>query len=145
MLSTPATERPGGRFMINGCGSVPVDALVTPFPPVRPALRTMIKLRSVSGLTCVRQLLASASAAFEQEFGGPAVRLLLAEKRFARRHSVGWRGLGFLGLLLIMLGQTVGFLVPEGGAGRLSEATRDRFVKSRGRGGMQRRGDQDHC
>jgi phytoene dehydrogenase-like protein len=37
-------------------------------------------------------------------------------------------GSAFLGLLLIMLGQTIGFPVPEGGAGRLSEAMRDRFI-----------------
>ena len=41
-------------------------------------------------------------------------------------------GSGFLGLLLIMLGQTVGYPVPEGGAGRLAEAMRDRFVAVRG-------------
>jgi phytoene dehydrogenase-like protein len=37
-------------------------------------------------------------------------------------------GSGFLGLLLIMLGQTIWIPVPEGGAGQLSEAMRDRFV-----------------
>jgi phytoene dehydrogenase-like protein len=38
-------------------------------------------------------------------------------------------GSGFLGLLLIMLGQNVGFPVPEGGAGKLAEAMRDRFFR----------------
>ena len=55
-----------------------VDALVTPFPPLGPALRTMIKLPGVGGLSFVRELLAPASNAFEQQFGSQAVRLLLA-------------------------------------------------------------------
>ncbi|HWI00175.1 MAG TPA: NAD(P)-binding protein, partial [Propionibacteriaceae bacterium] len=47
-----------------------VDALVTPFPPVGPALRTIIKLPRVGGLSFVRQLLAPAGAALEHNFGG---------------------------------------------------------------------------
>jgi phytoene dehydrogenase-like protein len=109
-----------------------VDALVSPFPPLRAALRTIIKLRSVGGLNFGRVLLASASAAFEQEFGGPAVRLLLAGNALHADIPLDGVGSGFLGLLLIMLGQTVGFPVPEGGAGRLSEAMRDRFVSHGG-------------
>ena len=42
-----------------------VDALVTPFPPLGPALRAMIKLPRVGGLPFVRQLLAPASVALE--------------------------------------------------------------------------------
>jgi phytoene dehydrogenase-like protein len=105
-----------------------VDALVTPFPPLGPALRAMIKLPRVGGLSLVRELLAPASVAFQREFSGDAVRLLLAGNALHADIALDGSGSGFLGLLLIMLGQTVGFPVPQGGAGKLSEAMRDRFV-----------------
>jgi phytoene dehydrogenase-like protein len=105
-----------------------VDALVTPFPPVRPALRAMINLPRVGGLSFVRQLLAPAGAALEPNFGGQAVRLLLTGNALHADIPLDGAGSGFLGLLLIMLGQTVGYPVPEGGAGRLAEAMRDRFT-----------------
>ena len=105
-----------------------VDALVTPFPPLGPGLRAMIKLP-----TCGRSVLCTPDAGsrvtrFEQEFGGEAVRLLLAGNALHADIPLDGSGSGFLGLLLIMLGQTVGFPVPEGGAGKLSEAMRDRFL-----------------
>jgi phytoene dehydrogenase-like protein len=105
-----------------------VDALVTPFPPVRPALRAMIKLPRVGGLSFVRQLLAPAGNVVEQNFGSQAVRLLLTGNALHADIPPDGAGSGFLGLLLIMLGQTVGYPVPEGGAGRLAEAMRDRFT-----------------
>ncbi len=40
-------------------------------------------------------------------------------------------GSGLIGMLLAMLGQTVGFPVPEGGAGRLAQALVDRFTAKR--------------
>jgi phytoene dehydrogenase-like protein len=112
----------------HGIGPSLVDALVTPFPPLGPGLRAMIKLPRLGGLSLVRQLLAPASVAFQREFGGDAVRLLLAGNALHADIPLDGSGSGFLGLLLIMLGQTVGFPVPQGGAGKLSEAMRDRFV-----------------
>ena len=41
-------------------------------------------------------------------------------------------GSGLFGMLLAMLGQTVGFPVPEGGAGRLAQALVDRFTAKGG-------------
>jgi phytoene dehydrogenase-like protein len=116
----------------HGIGPSLVDALVTPFPPLGPGLRAMIKLPRVGGLSLVRQLLAPASVAFQREFGGDAVRLLLAGNALHADIPLDGSGSGFLGLLLIMLGQTVGFPVPQGGAGKLSEAMRDRFVAQGG-------------
>ncbi|HEY6684359.1 MAG TPA: NAD(P)/FAD-dependent oxidoreductase [Propionibacteriaceae bacterium] len=105
-----------------------VDALVTPFPPLGPTLRAMMKLPRVGGLSFVRQLLSPAATAFEHEFGGGGVRLMLAGNALHADIPLDGSGSGFLGFLLIMLGQTIGFPVPEGGAGKLSEAMRDRFV-----------------
>ena len=105
-----------------------IDALLTPFPPVLPGIRAMIKLPRVGGLSFARELLSPATSAFEQEFGGTAFRLLLAGNALHADIALDGAGSGFLGLLLIMLGQTLGFPVPEGGAGKLSEALRDRFL-----------------
>jgi len=105
-----------------------IDSLVTPFPPIRPGIRAMIKLPRVGGLSFVRELLSPATSAFEDEFGGGAFRLLLAGNALHADIALDGAGSGFLGLLLIMLGQTLGFPVPEGGAGKLSEALRDRFL-----------------
>ncbi len=134
MRSIRAMARPGALLLINGSGLGRrlVDALVTPFPPLGPGLRAMIKLPRVGGLSFVRQMLAPASVAWEREFGGDAVRLLLTGNALHADIPLDGSGSGFLGLLLIMLGQTVGFPVPEGGAGKLSEAMRDRFVAQGG-------------
>ena len=74
-------------------------------------------------------MLAPASTAFGQRFGSQAVRLLLAGNALHADIPLDGSGSGFLGLLLIMPGQTVGFPVPEGGAGKLAEAMRDRFFR----------------
>ena len=105
-----------------------IDALVTPFPPIRPGIRAMIKLPRVGGLSFARELLSPATSAFQDEFEGRAFRLMLAGNALHADIALDGAGSGFLGLLLIMLGQTVGFPVPEGGAGKLSEALRDRFL-----------------
>ena len=110
-----------------------VDALVTPFPPLTPALRAMVQLPRAGGLSFVRQMLAPAGNVVEPNFGGQAVRLLLTGNALHADIPPDGAGSGFLGLLLIMLGQTVGYPVPEGGAGKLTEAMQDRFVA---RGGV---------
>jgi len=63
---------------------------------------------------------------------GQGVRLLLAGNALHADIPLDGSGSGFLGLLLIMLGQTVGFPVPEGGADKLAEAMRDRFLRHGG-------------
>jgi phytoene dehydrogenase-like protein len=109
-------------------GPTLIDVLVTPFPPLGPGMRTMITLPRVGGLSFVRELLAPATAAFEQQFGGQAMRLLLSGNALHADIPLDASGSGFLGLLLIMMGQSLGFPVPEGGAGKLTEAMRDRFL-----------------
>ena len=109
-----------------------VDAVVTPFPPLGPAVRAMIKLPTVGGLSFVRQMLAPAATILEQQFGSQAARLLLSGNAMHADIPLDGAGSGFLGLLLIMLGQTVGYPAPEGGAGKLAEAMRDRFLQHGG-------------
>jgi phytoene dehydrogenase-like protein len=105
-----------------------VDALLTPFPPMRPALSMLARLRRVGGLRFVRTLLTPAAELGEHRFGGVGPGVLLAGNAGHADIPLDAPGSGLLGLLMTMLGQTVGYPVPEGGAGRLAEALADRFT-----------------
>ena len=67
------------------------------------------------------------------EFGGDSARLLLAGNACHADIPLDAPGSGLIGLLLTMLGQTVGFPAPTGGAGQLAAALRRRLES---RGGM---------
>ncbi len=99
-----------------------VGALLTPFPPVRHGVGLLARLRSVGGLDFVRTLLAPASELGRARFRGEAARLLLAGNAGHADIPLDAAGSGVIGLLLCMLGQTVGFPVPEGGSGQLTQA-----------------------
>ena len=99
-----------------------VGALITPFPPVRHGLGALARLRSVGGLDFVRTLLSPAVELGRSRFGGATPRLLLAGNAGHADIPLDAAGSGLMGLLLAMLGQTVGFPVPEGGAGNLTRA-----------------------
>ena len=99
-----------------------VGALVSPFPPVRSGVAALARLRSVGGLDFVKTLLTPAADLGGALFGGTNARLLLAGNAGHADIPLDSPGSGFLALLMTMLGQTVGFPVPEGGAGELSRA-----------------------
>lgn len=99
-----------------------VKALLAPFPPVRAGLGALTRLRSVGGLEFVRTALTPAVELGRTRFGGESPRLLLAGNAAHADIPLDAPGSGFMGLLLAMLGQTVGFPVPEGGAGNLTKA-----------------------
>ncbi len=103
-------------------GDQVVGALLSPFPPVRHGLAAAARLRSVGGLGFVRTLLSPATGLGRARFRGEAPRLLLAGNAGHADIPLDAAGSGLMGLLLCMLGQTVGFPVPEGGAGELSQA-----------------------
>lgn len=109
-------------------GPALVDALLSPFPPVRAGLRMLGRLPSVGGPLFVRTLLEPAKTLAETRFGGEGARLLLAGNASHADIPVAASGSGLMGLLLAMLGQTDGWPVPEGGAGRLAAALADRFT-----------------
>jgi phytoene dehydrogenase-like protein len=104
-----------------------VDALLTPFPPVRPTLRLLPKLPRVGGLRFIQTLLTPANELGRSRFGGVAPRVLLAGNAGHADIPLDSPGSGMMGLLLTMLGQTVGYPVPEGGAGKLAHALASRF------------------
>ena len=109
-----------------------VDALTAPMPPLRAGLRAAIRLPRVGGLSFVRSMLTPAVELFD-EFGGDAARLLVAGNACHADIPLDAAGSGFIGLLLTMLGQTVGYPAPVGGAGALSEALRRRLDAHGGR------------
>lgn len=110
-----------------------VQSLLTPFPPVRGGLSTLAKLPRVGGFDYVRFLLEPASVMGGARFHAEHGQLLIAGNALHADIGMDSAGSGLLGLLLAMSGQTVGFPVPEGGSGRLTQAMADRFVA---RGGL---------
>jgi len=99
-----------------------VGALLSPFPPVRSGLGALRRLRSVGGLRFVQSLLSPAVELGRSRFGGESPRLLLAGNAGHSDIPLDAAGSGLMGLLLCMLGQTVGYPVPQGGAGQLTQA-----------------------
>ncbi|MBB6629369.1 NAD(P)/FAD-dependent oxidoreductase [Nocardioides sp. KIGAM211] len=108
-------------------GPALVGGLLTPFPPVRAGLRGLAALPSVGGLSFVRTLLTPAAELGRSRFGGVGPALLLAGNAGHADIPLDATGSGLMGLLMTMLGQTVGFPVPVGGAGRLTEALASRL------------------
>ncbi len=103
-------------------GPALVGGLLAPFPPVRSGVALLARLPSVGGIDFVRSLLTPARQLVEQRFGGEPARLLIAGNAGHADIPLDAPGSGVMGLLLAMLGQTVGFPVPEGGAGNLAAA-----------------------
>lgn len=99
-----------------------VGALLTPFPPVRAGLGAARRLPSVGGLDFVRTMLTPVADVGRLRFGGEGPRVLLSGNAGHADIPLDAPGSALMGILLAMLGQTVGFPVPEGGAGMLTQA-----------------------
>lgn len=97
-----------------------LDALYTPFPPTTPALRLLRRLGTSEALDLVRMLTLPVRRLAAEEFGGRHAPLLLAGNSAHSDVHPDASGSGVFGWLLSMLGQDVGYPVPEGGAGRLA-------------------------
>ncbi|GAA1932389.1 phytoene desaturase family protein [Nocardioides hwasunensis] len=109
-----------------------VGSLLTPFPPVRSGVALLSALRTAGGLDTVRMLLTPMVDLARERFGGEAARVLLAGNAGHADIPLEAPGSGLMGLLLAMMGQTVGFPVPCGGAGELTGALARRFVANGG-------------
>ena len=109
-------------------GDALVTGLLTPFPPVKVLPRLALGLKRAGGLDAVRTLLAPVSSLGRQLFAGDHARLLLAGNAAHADIPTDAVGSGLMGTLLAMLGQTVGYPVPRGGAGMLTAALADRFT-----------------
>jgi phytoene dehydrogenase-like protein len=110
-----------------------VDALTSPFPPVRAGARLLPGLARSGGLDTVRRLATPVASLGRELFGGPAARLLLAGNAGHADFPLASPGSGVFGVLMTMLGQTVGFPVPRGGAQALTDALVARFTRLGGR------------
>lgn len=107
-----------------------LDSLFTPFPPVRAGARLAVNLRVPGLLRFTRFALVPVRRLIEEEFTGPG-GLLLAGSALHADLMPQSAGSSVFGWLLSMLGQQVGFPVPEGGAGELTAAM-IRRLESRG-------------
>ncbi|MET9464712.1 NAD(P)/FAD-dependent oxidoreductase [Streptomyces sp. NPDC006544] len=116
-----------------------VQALFTPFPPVRSGLRLAAKLRASGGLRLARRLALPVRRLGEEEFAGEGGRLLLAGNALHADLAPEAAGSGGFGWLMSMLGQSHGFPVPVGGAGALTDALVSRLLR---RGGVLRCGER---
>jgi phytoene dehydrogenase-like protein len=99
-----------------------VDALLTPFPPVRAGASLLARMPGAGGLGLLRTLLTPAADPTLWRFGGDGPTLLLAGNAGHADIPLQAPLSGLMGLLMTMLGQTVGYPVPEGGAGQLAHA-----------------------
>jgi phytoene dehydrogenase-like protein len=103
-----------------------LDALFSPFPPLRAAGRLLGRLGARDALETARLLALPVHRLGEELFGGEGGRALLAGNAMHADVPAVAPVSGGFGWLLAMLGQDVGFPVPVGGAGRLSGAMADR-------------------
>ncbi|MEX0172645.1 phytoene desaturase family protein [Streptomyces sp. LMG1-1-1.1] len=116
-----------------------VQALFTPFPPIRSGLRLAAKLRTAGGLRLARKLALPVRRLGEEEFAGEGGRLLLAGNALHADLAPEAAGSGGFGWLMSMLGQSHGFPVPVGGSGALTAALVSRLRRP---GGVLRCGER---
>ncbi len=114
-------------------GPALIEALLSPFPPVRAGLKVVTRLPGVGGMDYVRTLLEPAATLTRTRFGSEEAGLLLAGNALHSDIGMNAVGSGLVGLLLTMIGQTNGFPVPQGGSERLAQAMVDRLVDHGGR------------
>jgi len=105
-------------------------SLLGPFPPVRGGARLALTLRR-DLLRFARMMLLPVRRLGEERFGGEAARRWLAAAALHADFGPESAAGGVFGWLLLMLGQDHGYPVPEGGAGRLTDAMVSR-LRSRG-------------
>ncbi|REK87799.1 NAD(P)/FAD-dependent oxidoreductase [Streptomyces inhibens] len=120
-------------------GSDLIDAMFTPFPPLRATARLAARLRGAGGLRLARTMLLPVRRLGDEEFRGEAGRLLLAGNALHADLAPEAAGSGGFGWLMSMLGQTYGFPVPAGGAQSLTAALVRRLQRS---GGVLRCGER---
>jgi phytoene dehydrogenase-like protein len=97
-------------------------ALMSPFPPVRPALRLAARIGPRHLLDTARFALLPVRRLADEHFRGAGGGLLLAGNALHADVSPDATPSGMLGWLLASLGQDIGFPVPVGGAGELTAA-----------------------
>ena len=108
-----------------------IDALFTPFPPVRAGARLGLALGPTGLGPFARFSMVPVRTLADETFRGPGGGLLLAGNAMHADFAPESTLSGFFGWMLASLGQEHGFPVPEGGSGKLTEAL-VRRLESRG-------------
>ncbi|TDP94114.1 phytoene desaturase family protein [Labedaea rhizosphaerae] len=110
-----------------------VDAMFTPFPPVRPAARLLRNLGVAEAMRFARMVTMPSRALGAERFRGEGARLLLEGNALHTDLGPAHGGSAIFGWLLCMLAQEVGFPAVEGGASVLTEALATRLRAAGGR------------
>jgi phytoene dehydrogenase-like protein len=110
-----------------------LDALFTPFPPVRGGLSLLRTLRIGGALRLARRMVLPARKLGQELFAGEGGPVLMAGCALHTDLSPDEAGGGVYGWLLAMLGQQLGWPVPAGGAQRLTDALVARLEDRGGR------------
>lgn len=99
-----------------------LEAILSPFPPVRPLLTLLHKLGTSDALRLANLLVQPANAMAQQLFDGDAPRVMLLGNALHADIPLDAPGSGVMGLLMTMLAQDCGWPVPVGGSGQLTAA-----------------------
>ncbi|MBB4909699.1 phytoene desaturase family protein [Actinophytocola algeriensis] len=99
-----------------------LDAILSPFPPVRAGARLARRLGPAEMLRFARRAVMPVRTMTRERFAGDGARALFAGSAMHTDLGPDQAGSGIFGWLLTMLGQEVGFPVPEGGAGQITAA-----------------------
>src|SRR3954469_529352 len=103
-----------------------LDALFSPFPPVKAGARLFGRLGVHDTLWTLRMFALPVHRLRQELFGGRMAPALITGNALHADVPALAPVSGVFGWLLVMLGQDVGFPVPEGGAGMLAEALASR-------------------
>ena len=109
-----------------------LDALFTPFPPVRSLLEVLRRTGTAEALDLARLAVLPVRRLAQERFTGDGAALLLTGNALHSDLPPDAAGSGAFGWLLAMLGQDVGFPVPRGGAQQLADALAARVTASGG-------------
>lgn len=105
-----------------------LDALLGPYPPIGATARLLARLRRpTAALRFIRTALLPVRRLAAERFAGPGAAMLLAGNTLHTDLTPESTLGGFYGLVLAMLAQTVGFPVPVGGSGSITDALIDRL------------------
>ncbi len=99
-----------------------LEALMRPFPPIRAATRLLARLDTAELLRLARLSVLPVREYGRERFAGEGAQLLFAGSALHTDLGPDQAGSAVFGWLLAMLGQSVGFPVPVGGAGQLTAA-----------------------
>ncbi|MEU6076563.1 NAD(P)/FAD-dependent oxidoreductase [Micromonospora sp. NPDC047074] len=108
-------------------------SITTPFPPVRGGLTLLRRLRVAGALRLARRLVVPVRRLGGELFTGEGGPALLAGCALHTDLSPEDAGSGVYGWLLAMLGQQVGWPVPDGGAQKITDALVARLTERGGR------------